>query len=80
MDYDHLRKRKTDGRNRPANLDAAGNIGVMRGHVVRKDSGIGSRDAETALYWAAEERLNEVSTNGGPLEMLAAAVDFERFR
>lgn len=31
-------------------------------------------------FWNVEERLQEISADGGPLETLAAAVDFERFR
>ena len=31
-------------------------------------------------FWDVEERLKEISADGDPLETLAGAVDFERFR
>lgn len=31
-------------------------------------------------FWQLEDRLNEISATGDPLETLSAAVDFERFR
>ena len=31
-------------------------------------------------FWDVEERLKEISADGDPLETLAKAVDFERFR
>ena len=31
-------------------------------------------------FWDTEDRLKEISAKGGPLETLAEAVDFKRFR
>ena len=36
--------------------------------------------AKQPRFWDFEERLKEISADGDPLETLAGAVDFERFR
>ena len=43
-------------------------------------SSIGGRDVEAAMFRDAEDRLKEISAKGDPLETLAEAVDFKRFK